>query len=514
MASDAELMMALFQGSDMTFGRTDPTNEISNKGKRESRSWLEKRAITVKDWEAHLAGSAGVGIPPLRGDGKVRWGAIDVDLYEGNTIESVHRKIEEFRLPLVVLRSKSGGPHIFMFCSDWVPAKLMLEKLDAMAGFLGFGTSEVFPKQTTIVTDGPVPDYGSWINMPYFGGTKFLRYGLAADGSALADIPAFIAFANSRTLPPDDLRALVLPQVTEELFPNGPPCLNSIMAQRPSDLRNIILSNAAVYCRKAYGENWKPKLDEVNARFSTPLGSSEVESIKKSYGKKDYRYQCSNQPLCNFCVSSECKKRQFGIGTSDFLPATRSLSMVDTDPPIWYLDITMPDGKDIRMSLTTEQLQNPRLFQRRAMETTRQMPPSVKIEAWEPIVQGMMAHCRYIPVPKEATPVGQFLEHVQEFFANRPSQNSIEDVMRGLVFRDTRNYYFRLKDLWTYLASKKFVGLKQNEMLNAIRENMSADKAFKTIKGSGVNIMVVPRGIEVIEAPTVELAVQPIPKPF
>ena len=493
MASDAELLMELFRGSDLTHGRSDMTREVTAKGKHETRSWLEKKPVTLVEWEKHIQGLAGIGMPPLNSENKVLWGAIDVDTYDGTTLESVNKRIHEFNLPLVVCRSKSGGPHIFLFVHDWVPAKVMVEKLDNLAGFMGFGTSEIFPKQVSISTDGPAPDYGSWINMPYFGGTKFLRYGIDGSGNALATIPDFVSYARSRALSVEDLSRYQTPQVSEEVFPEGPPCLNTIMAGRPSDLRNIILSNAAVYCRKAYGENWQSKLDEINAKFGSPLGSSEVEGIKKSYAKKEYRYQCSKQPLCNFCESSKCKKLKYGIGTQDFLPATRSLTMVDTNPPIWYLDITMPDGKDIRISLSTEQLQNPRLFQRRAMETTQKMPPSMSIEAWEPVVQGLMAHCRVENVPPEATPQGQFIELVHEFLANRAKADSMEDLLRGNPYKDAQSYYFRLKDLWLWVQQKKFTLLKNHEMVSIlVSKQLGGTKAFRQIKGVGVNMMMIP----------------------
>lgn len=495
MASDAELLMELFRGSDLTHGRSDLTQQVTVKGKHETRSWLEKKPATLAEWEKHVAGISGIGMPPLNSENKVLWGAIDVDVYEGVTLESVNKRIQEYALPLVVCRSKSGGPHIFLFVHDWVPAALMVEKLDMLAGFLGFGTSEIFPKQVAISTDGPTPDFGSWINMPYFGGTKFLRYGLDGAGNALATVPDFVSYARAKALAPDALAQYSTPRLSEEVFPEGPPCLNTIMAGRPSDMRNIILSNAAVYCRKAYGENWQAKLDEVNARFGVPLGSTEVEGIKKSYAKKEYRYQCSKQPLCNFCESSKCKRLKFGIGTQDFLPATRSLTMINTNPPIWYLDITMPDGRAVRISLNTEQLQNPRLFQRRAMETVRQMPPSMKMDAWEPVVQGLMAHCSVIDVPPEATPHGQFKELTMEFLTNRTGTESLDDLLRGLPYRDTRFHYFRLKDLWLYIAQKKFTLLKQNEMIAYLKDDkhgLHGATDFRTIKGKGVNLMTIP----------------------
>lgn len=506
--TDAQLMMDLFRGSDLAHGRSEMTKTVSQKGKHEAKSWMEKRPAGLEEWEAHLKGQAGLGIPPLASDNTVRWGAIDVDIYEGLSIEQLNQKVQEHRLPLVVCRSKSGGPHIYMFLQEPVPAALMIEKLDALAGFLGFGTSEIFPKQASIGTDGKTPDYGSWINMPYFGGTRFLRYGLDAAGNALPDVGSFSDFCRKLALTAADLAAFETPRVSEELFPDGPPCLNTIMAGKPVDFRNVILSNAAVYCRKAFGETWGIELDKINQRFPQPLGSAEVEAIKRSYAKKDYKYQCSKQPLCNFCESSKCKKTRFGIGGGDFLPTQRSLTMVDTDPPIWYLDLKMPDGKDRRISLSTEQLQNPRLFQRRAMETVHQMPPVLEMPEWETVVQGLMAHCSIIEVPPSMTPGGQFVERVNEFLGNRASTESLDDVLRCLPYRDAEGHYFRLKDLWAFLKQERFDLLKQHEMVSILRGSLRAVRVFKVVKAKGINLMMIPH-TNATPAP----AAQPLDKP-
>ncbi|MDV7401895.1 hypothetical protein RZS08_61310, partial [Arthrospira platensis SPKY1] len=109
----------------------------------------------------------------------VKFGAIDVDTYSGIDLAELAIQIASQKLPLVLCRSKSGGPHIYLFVTDWVPAQLMIQKLDSLAGALGFGTSEIFPKQVSISTQNEAaPDYGNWINMPYFKGAQGLRYGL------------------------------------------------------------------------------------------------------------------------------------------------------------------------------------------------------------------------------------------------------------------------------------------------------------------------------------------------
>lgn len=492
--TDAEVMHSLFTGSDMAHGRTEMTGSVSGKGKHEAKSWTEKRAAQPEDWAAHLAGTKGLGIVPLASTNKVRWGAIDVDTYN-LSIEQLNQKIQQTSLPLVVCRSKSGGPHIYLFVKDWVPAKLMIEKLDSIAGFLGFGTSEIFPKQAMIHADDKNPDFGSFINMPYFNGTRNLRYALDPTNQAITTIPAFAAYCESKALSPEDLRAFE-PPVPKDILPDGPPCLNQIIASGVSDMRNIILSNVAVYAKKAKGEEWEAEVDRVNRLFPQPLSSTEVEVLKKSYSKKDYRYQCSKQPLCSYCDASACKKRKHGIGGQELMPASRSLTKIDTHPPVWFLDVTMPDGLEKRMSLSTEQLQNPILFQRRCMEVLHACPPVIKREEWQPIVSELLKRVNVITVPPELTPEGQFAELFQEFLTNRASEESYEDMLRGLPYRNAEGYNFRMKDLDVWLKAQRFTALKDHEIRMVIKSTFKGAKEFKLIAGRGTNFLFVPNWAE------------------
>ena len=489
--TDAEIMHDLFLGSDVAHGRSEMTQKISSKGKHETKSWTEKRPVSIDDWEKHLQGVAGIGIPPLNSKNEVRWGAVDVDVYAGLDLQKLNNEIQQKGLPLIIFRSKSGGPHIYLFLRDWVPASEVVEKMDSLAGCLGFGTSEIFPKQVAIAQDEKNPDFGSWINMPYFGGTKFMRYALDQEGKAITTIPALAAYIETRRLTKEQFHALKAP-APPEMFPDGPPCLNQLWASGPTEFRNILLANAAVYAKKAFPEDWKSKLDFYNSKFPEPLGSSEVEALKKSYEKKEYRYQCSKCPLSNYCDSSKCRKTKFGVGGGELLPAARSLSMVNTNPPIWYLDIGLPDGTATRMSLSTEELQNPRLFQRRCMEAVRRMPPAMKMEEWQPIVDQLMDHCTTIEVPPEMSPAGQFEELLWEFLHNRAMSDSWEDLIRGQPYKDATHYHFRLRDLTAFLNQQRFTAVKSNEITAILRNQLKAQKGFKHIANRGTNYLSLP----------------------
>ena len=491
--TDAERMLELFRGSDIAHGRSEVLEKTTAKGKRDSKSWIEKRPAGLHEWTQHLNGVAGIGIPPIDSRNLVRWGAVDVDVYDGN-IEELNKRIQDMALPIVVCRSKSGGPHLYLFLSDWVPASLMIERLDSLAGSLGLGTSEIFPKQA-MVAEG---DYGSWINMPYFGGTKFLRYAYNEEGKAIVSLTDFFAYVAKRTITPETLETLVPPRQAADPLPEGPPCLNTILLQGVQDFRNITLANLAVYCKKAHPETWERELDKYNRSFAEPLGSREVEAIKKSYQKKDYKYQCNGQPLCNYCEASQCKLRKHGVGYQDMLPSNRSLSKLETNPPIWFIDIVTKERTatentvTVRMSLTSEQLQNPLLFQRRAMETINQMPTLMKRDEWHTYVKGLMKHTAIIHLPPEMTPEGQLTELVEEFCSHRPATESMEAILRGNTYKDVNNYYFRLRDLYAFLSQKRFILLKQQDIISHLHTTLKITKSFKVINGKGVNVVILP----------------------
>jgi hypothetical protein len=495
MASDSQLLFELFSGSDLAHGRTALTGRRNAQGKVETKSWTEKRGVTEKDWELHLAGKLGIGIPPINSESHVKWGAIDVDTY-GTSFEDLVRTIYHERIPFVPVLSKSGGLHLYLFVKEWVPAKDMIERLDALAGYLGLGTSEIFPKQAIIAAgqEGKgSQDYGNWINMPYFRGTE--RLGLKSDNTTVLQVSDFVTLCKSRTLSPDDFTALRSPEDETEL-PDGPPCLNRIFQKSNLDeYRNVTLSNVAVYLKQAYGTDWESRLDDYNQKFATPLGSREVQAIKASYNRKEYRYQCSCEPLKSFCNSTECRKRKFGVGGGGVLANNRSLTKIKTDPPVWYLDI-VHEGQPYRMSLSTDDLQNPRLFQKRCMEVINMMPPVAKNEDWQPLIQSLLAHVTEIEVPPEATPTGQMIEHLLEFLSSRATSESLDNVARGIPYKDLHHYYFKLSDFLRYLDTHKFRDLRQNEIVAILKDTMKATQVQRRIAARNIRCWMI--GVEIV----------------
>ena len=83
----------------------------------------------------------------------------------------------------MVCRSKSGGAHVFLFTKEYVSASLMQDKLNEIRSVLGYGGSEVFPKQRELKSKD---DTGNFLNLPYFSSDKTVRYAFDGEGNSVS----------------------------------------------------------------------------------------------------------------------------------------------------------------------------------------------------------------------------------------------------------------------------------------------------------------------------------------
>jgi hypothetical protein len=144
-----------------------PTKETREDGKAKGKYVTISQTLNQKElfaiWAEHIRGERSLGIVPIDENNMCSWGAIDIDDYPLD-LKALAKKIKKFKLPMVVTRSKSGGAHIFMFVFDPVPCSTMQRKLRQISASIGFGQSEVFPKQTKLLLERG--DRGSPLQMP------------------------------------------------------------------------------------------------------------------------------------------------------------------------------------------------------------------------------------------------------------------------------------------------------------------------------------------------------------
>ena len=281
----------IFEGNNSAYGQLILSGSTTEKGKAEGKAFIKRQPITTQLWVDHLEGKdPALGVIPINENNECKWGCIDVDQYNLDHL-SIMRNIKGFGFPLVTFRSKSGGAHLFLFAKDFIPAALMQSKLKAMAETLGFGGSEIFPKQTEILVERG--DTGNFLNLPYHGGTRGLRYTFKAGGEA-ASLESFYSIYDEWAQTKEQIENIVVKQKVEnnDAFKEGPPCLNTLAQEGFGEgSRNNALFNVAVYHKQANPDSWEDKVMEDNSKWmNPPLSFQEVKQLLGSVGKSCLLY--------------------------------------------------------------------------------------------------------------------------------------------------------------------------------------------------------------------------------
>lgn len=503
----AERMMALFEGYTEAHGVYTPKAgyEAVQRGKIEIKSTARtvRDEVTVELWEKHLSGEKPLGIIPIRDNDTCLWGCIDVDTYGVDHAELV-AELEKYDLPLVVCRSKSGGAHMFLFMEEPVPAGEMQDFLRGVSQLVGWGSSEVFPKQRSVQLERG--DLGSWLNMPYFAGDETDRYAVGPDGRGLT-LRQFLDLAERVQQPAsfvdqtvEDFRDRAPDDVKEKTrkshpdFGDGPPCMQHLSSVGyPEGTRNKGLYALAIFAKRKFGTQWSDVLERWNRDFmDPPLPSSEVVGIIRQVERKDYHYPCKDQPLLAHCNSALCRTRRYGVGGDDDFPVISGMSVLDTEPPLWFLNV-----EDARVELTTDDLQNYKSFHRLCMEQLFKCYRMMKQDQWLEIVGDQMRNAVRIEAPKEVGRTGQFEELLEAFLMDRHAGDNMQDLLMGRPYQDHQagRVYFRLSDLTKHLANSDFRSLTRGQITTRIRR-LGGDNHFFNVpvggKGKGVNVFYIP----------------------
>lgn len=496
MKTDAARIMALFQGYTDAYGThgRGVANALKG-GKLEIRTTAKtiSEPVTEALWKAHLEGTP-LGIFAIRRDSTCMWGAIDVDDYTLTHADIVHRLRRE-KLPMLVCRTKSGGAHIYTFLKKPVAAQTMIDFLKRVAALLGFGGSEIFPKQANVLWDSG--DFGSWLNMPYLGGDKTERYCVNEHGKGLT-LRQFLAEAEASRLDPEEFDGLGKPSKADPTFGDGPPCLQTLTAQKfQQGQQNNGLIAMGVLAKKKYPDKWQKVLVEWAALYfnpSIPPDDDGLRTVISNLQKKQYRYRCKDQPLNSYCNGALCRTRRHGVGgkASDGegdMPKLSSLTVLNTEEPLWFLDV---DDKRVQMS--TVELLNYASFQAKVMAATQTCPPMLKRDTWIGILQNLLADVTVIEAPDEAGISGQFFEILESHLTDRQRAASREELLLGKAWwdEDTKRVFFRLRDIQEACERMRFRSMTRTQMINKIRE-IGGVHEFMKLRGKGTNAWSIPQ---------------------
>tara|TARA_R100001244_G_scaffold116_1_gene154 strand:- start:610 stop:1248 length:639 start_codon:yes stop_codon:yes gene_type:complete len=185
-----------------------------------------------------------------------------------------------------------------------------------------------------------------------------------------------------------------------------------------------------------------------------------------------------------------CKSRAFGIGDAEAVPQIGGLTILLSEPRLYFLDV---DGK--RLEITTEQLQMPLQFQRACMEQINFMPPLAKASEWQPMVNALLTSATTLDVAEELTSVGQFKELLEVFCMSRIRAKFPEELSMGKPWTEDNYTYFTMKGLQEFLRQRGFTLYNRPQIQQRLKdlngnESCHGQYKVKTEGGKWTNIRV------------------------
>jgi hypothetical protein len=434
--------------------------------------------------QTHLDGEVGCGVVPITDDNCCAWAAIDIDNHDDVAIDIDIGKIDEYirrhDLPLVACRSKSGGTHVYMFLHNPQPAIKIRMLMADWATKLGYPGSEIFPKQSKLVTgkDGK-KSLGNWINLPYFEASNTKRYAVI-DGKKV-DLVGFLDHAEDIRVPNTRLESLLLADNTE-----APPCIRNMLTKGvEAGQRNEAIYNVAVYFKRKDEKTAKDEAIRANASiFPTPLPKAELFRTVMSAMKPEYGYRCGEDVMKSRCNREECLKMKYGITDKDAetaevyedLPEFSSLIKFVTEPVRWEVTV----GGVRIFNISTSQLLDWRDMRELIADRLTRVVPMIKAGEWERILKPLMANARLVETPDDASTNGVIRDRLREFaskadFADRGEDaESRKGLLRGLPvvqqMDGERCVMFRGQDFVNYLKRTKSEELKGVNLWFAVQD--------------------------------------------
>ena len=421
-----------------------------------------------------------------------KWGCIDVDQY---TLDHklLMDKIRKLKLPLVVCRSKSGGAHCFLFLTDWVEARDLQRTLQHISAALGYGDSEIFPKQVKLNLERG--DVGNFLNLPYYDHKEGLRYAFNDNGTS-ATLEEFIKLYERFKQTPEQMKKLQIEEQAEfASMRDGPPCLQILMGGKISEGgRNNGLFNIGVYLRKAFPDSWESEILNYNMQYlQPPLPLNEVNVVAKQLQRKDYAYKCSDAPINAHCNKELCRTRRYGIGAAVQGANIANLRKYNSTPPVWFIDV---NGEPLE--LDTDALMSQGLFQKACMEQLNMMPRTVSRNIWESRISSLMTEMKenesaIMEVSQDASISGQFYDFLEEFCRHLQQAQDREEILLRKPWTDEEEgyTYFRLKDFEAHLKKNRFFEYKSHKVAQRLRDIQGEATALK-IKGNAIRVWRIP----------------------
>jgi len=445
----------IFKGLERAHGVTYVDKKGVDGQKIKGKSFVQRQDVTQKMWADHLQGlEPSLGIIPINDENNCKWGCVDIDSYAGFDHKKLINKIKHLQLPLLVFRSKSGGAHVFLFTTVPVEAKLMRDKLLSISAVLGYGGSEVFPKQVKLKSQ---EDTGNFLNLPYFNGDETTRYCFNDEGEAV-NLERFYLLYDLYKRTPEQLEQLQIKRPESE-FNDGPPCLESMTQTDIKDGRDRILYQYIQYAKRKWPENWQGKINAFNYKYfekhsEGPLEDKIVQGKIKFNDGKDLGFKCNEEPMCNHCDKNLCRTRKFGIGGESVFPSLTDLQKVLLDEPYYWVNV---DGDRVKLD-NIDYLMEQRLFRRTVAKQINKKPPRITVKEFEKYTDQLLSGVEEVEAPQGSSKIDQLSNHLEDYCIQRSIGTITKpDILNGAVYKEDNKHVFTFHRFFHgHLTKKKW----------------------------------------------------------
>ena len=467
-------------------GYTDPnTGKIKfNAG---DYGWSGK-PITEDDYRLHLHGKKSIGIQPCDDNGLACFGAIDIDpkVYKDLDIKKYLDIIQEKELPLIPIKSKSGGLHLYLFTKEFVKAKIIRDFLEQVLFLFKLPiTTEIFPKQTKLGSDTNGNKVnGNFINLPYFN--KSERVALDPSGKEMS-LDLFLKVVEINKADIEKLENISNDLIRKELtggaeeFKDGPPCLEILSKNKMKDGRDRFLYNYMVMAKKKYPDNWGKMVLKAGRNyfeFDQIWTDDYIEKKIKHWEKQEKGHTCHDDLLAPVCIKSECVKRKFGIISDKKInwPLMTNLIKVDFKPdPEYYFTVEREDGETVQVhAKDVNKIKDQQELRGLIMAQADFPPPPIKGMDFFEIQKALFSTIDTVQPAPGTTPMEILKKHLKDYIhsTEATSHNSFKS---GNVLKDDTFAYF--------VYDEFFNDLKDNEWKkDSSRTSYMIEKMFEKEK--------------------------------
>ena len=467
----------IFNGYRHAYGIADWTNAVIDpeNGKKKPVYRWNYEEFTDAIYQEHLEGNISVGIQPTNEKGSAIFGVIDVDpkQYEDFDKKFYLETIQQYKLPLVPVESKSGGLHLYLFMNEFVQSTVIVSFLSNLLPLFHLKPDcEIFPKQTQLTKDPEtgILKPGQFINLPYYGGE---RKAVNIDGTFFT-LEQFVQVVDANITTKDELKT-----ITEEMerqsmegvdedFLDGPPCLaliSKISNQENFDGKDRFMYNYHVFVKMKYADNWEQKVKNAPVKYfarehANAWDDNKLKQKTRSWNRSEKGYTCNQSPISDFCKKGICVKKKFGIlaGSKGQYPVLTNLRKIDIEPdPEYEFDVTKPDGigKATVHCRTIEHVTDQRKRRNSIAKAAGFPPPIIKAPEYQTVLEALFQTQKIINPPVGTSP-REKLHDVLHAKINGPKAMNDASFKSGTVLIEDGYAYFKFDKFYDKLKSKNW----------------------------------------------------------